>query len=136
MKTHFRISRLISTGAADLGLSPGQPKVLEFLIKQGESNQKMIADHCEIEAATVGTILTKMERDGLIFRSRKDNNRRALYVSLTERGQEYGKRMEDIFRKTDSIVVSQLTETEQKTLSELLFKVYSAVEIGKEGMPS
>ena len=31
------------TRAAELGLSPGQPKVLEFLLHAGESNQK---NHC------------------------------------------------------------------------------------------
>lgn len=53
------------------GYHPGQPKVLECLMEQGESNQKAIADYCEIEQATVGSILTRMERDGLIVRNQR-----------------------------------------------------------------
>ena len=60
MKAHVNLNRWILNEAAELGLSPGQPKVLEYLMEWGESNQKTIADYCEIEQATVGSILTRM----------------------------------------------------------------------------
>ena len=64
MKTHAHINRLILSQAAAIGLSPGQPKILECLLLNGECNQKAIAENCEIEQATVGSILSRMERDG------------------------------------------------------------------------
>ncbi len=44
MKTHTCLNRWILEKAAALGLSPGQPKVLECLMQNGESNQKAIAE--------------------------------------------------------------------------------------------
>ena len=64
--------------AGALGLTPGKPKILEFLRLFGESNQKAIAAYCEIELATVGNILLGMEKEGLIIRQNKDGNRRSM----------------------------------------------------------
>ena len=71
MKSHAMLSRRILSEAGRLGLTPGQPKVLEFLLRHGESDQKTIAAYCEIEPATVGSILLRMEEGGLILRRQK-----------------------------------------------------------------
>ena len=47
MKAHTRMHRSIMSRAAGLGLTPGQPKVLEYLLRYGESDQKTIASCCE-----------------------------------------------------------------------------------------
>ena len=132
MKTHVNLNRWILNEASALGLSPGQPKVLEYLLEYGESNQKAIADYCEIEQATVGSILTRMERDGLIRRSQREGNRRSLYVSLTPRGREMGERMEAVFQRGDARAAARLTEEEQLHLRELLEKVCRGVAESEE----
>ena len=68
MKSHSLFSKRVLGEAAKNGLTPGQPKVLEFLLEAGEADQKTIAAHCEIEPATVGSILLRMEENGLILR--------------------------------------------------------------------
>lgn len=132
MKAHTRLNRRIMSEAAALGLSPGQPKVLECLMRNGESNQKAIADYCEIEQATVGSILTRMERDGLISRTQRAGNRRSLYVSLTPHGEELGRRMEEVFRQADALAVSGLTLEQQGELLALL-ELVCASETEQEG---
>ena len=127
MKTHTNLNRWILSEAAALGLSPGQPKILECLMQQGESNQKAIAAFCEIEQATVGSILLRMERDGLVRRAQRDGNRRSLYVSLTPEGEKLGEQMADIFRRADARAAAQLTPEEQEQLQVLLEKVYASV---------
>ena len=76
MKTHTILNRQILNCAGKAGLTAGQPKVLEFLSQHGESDQKTIASYCEIEPATVGSILLRMERSGLIVRQQHEGNRR------------------------------------------------------------
>ena len=132
MKTHVNLNRWILNEAAALGLSSGQPKVLEYLMEYGESNQKAIADYCEIEQATVGSILTRMERDGLIARNQREGNRRSLYVSLTPRGREMGERMAEIFRRADARAAADLSLEEQRALRELLEQVYRRVSQTRE----
>lgn len=131
MKTHTNLNRRIMSQAAALGLSSGQPKVLECLLACGESNQKSIARFCEIEQATVGSILTRMERDGLVCRAQRAGNRRSLYVSLTTRGQEKAEQMQEIFRQADAQAAAALSQEEQQQLRALLERVYAAVATEK-----
>lgn len=120
MKTQTHLNRWILAQAAQLGLSPGQPKILECLTHLGECNQKAIADYCEIEPATVGSILLRMERDGLITRGQRSGNRRSRYVSLTPKGIEMGEAMEDIFRRADQLACAELNPEQRRQLTELM----------------
>ena len=86
-----------------------------------------IAAFCEIEQATVGSILLRMERDGLVRRTQRDGNRRSLYVSLTPEGRRMGERMAEIFRRADAQAAAGLTPEEQDQLRVLLEKVYGSV---------
>ena len=128
MRAHTNLNRWILNEAAALGLSPGQPKVLEFLLEHEESNQKAIADYCEIEQATVGSILSRMERDGLVYRIQRAENRRALYVSMTPRGRELAERMPEVLCRADARAAARLSGDEAALLCELLKKVCSAVD--------
>ena len=97
MKTHTILNRQILNCAGKVGLTAGQPKVLEFLSQHGESDQKTIASYCEIEPATVGSILLRMERSGLVVRRQHEGNRRSLFVSLTEQGEQAAAAVAEIF---------------------------------------
>lgn len=127
MKTHTNVNRWIQNQAAALGLSPGQPKILECLMARGECNQKTIAADCEIEQATVGSILSRMERDGMVCRTQREGNRRSLYVSLTPRGRQLGEKMQAVFQQADDMACAQLTPEQQTQLERLLETVLNSV---------
>lgn len=122
MKTYLQLNRQVLDQAAALGLSPGQPKILEFLDQQGEHEQKAIADYCEIEPATVGSILTRMENAGLVTRRNRPGNRRSLYVSLTPKGAELARTLRGIFADAEARMTAALTGPERETLTALLEK--------------
>ena len=123
MKSHSLVSRRVLTQAARLGLTPGQPKVLDFLLRYQEADQKTIAAYCEIEQATVGSILLRMEQAGLIVRRRREGNRRSLYVSLTQKGQKAAVTMADIFRTAEEEAVRGFSPEERENLLRLLCRV-------------
>lgn len=133
MQAHTCVNRRILAGAAQLGLTSGQPKVLEFLLEYGEAEQKTIAKNCLIEPATAGSILLRMETAGLIARTQRENNRRSLYVSLTPAGRLAAQNMQKVFSAVDTAAVSALSAQEQQTLLELLQKVCSSAA-QKEGV--
>lgn len=124
MKTHAILSRRISQRAQrELGLSPGQPKVLDCLLENEGSDQKTIAAICEIEQATLGSVLNRMEEKGLIERRQCHGNRRSLFVYLTEYGKDTAVKMRKIFEEEDSAVRAALTQPEQQLINELLEKI-------------
>lgn len=133
MKSHAMLSRRILAQAGKLGLTSGQPKVLDFLWKYQEADQKTIAAYCEIEPATVGSILLRMENSGLIVRRQKDGNRRSLYVSLTPAGRETAAKLMDIFDSQESSAAAGLTPEEQAALNQLLAKLCDTMQTPNQG---
>ena len=127
MRAHGAVKRAVLAEGAKLGLTPGQPKILEFLMKNGESDQKTLAAECEIEQATAGGILLRMEQAGLIERKHKEGNRRSLYVSLTPRGVETARKMDEAVREVDRLAASLLSDGEEERLKDMLASVRRAM---------
>lgn len=128
MKSHGLFSRRVLSQASRIGLSSGQPKVLDFLLQYGEADQKTIAAYCEIEQTTVGSILLRMEKAGLVLRRQKDGNRRSLYVSLTPSGKEKAEQLMEIFREMESDATAELSAQEAETLNQLLSRVCATLQ--------
>ena len=123
MKTNAVFSRRVLGEVSKIGLTAGQPKVLDFLSGCPEADQKTIAARCEIEPATVGSILLRMENAGLIRRRQKEGNRRSLYVSLTDSGREKAERLMEVFRSVEAQGSAGFSQEEMQTLKEQLTRV-------------
>ena len=106
-----------------MGLSSGQPKVLDYLYNCEGSDQKTIAAYCEIEPATLASILLRMEQKGLIERKKKDGNRRSLFVYMTEKGKAVAEQMHTIFEQYDRLASESLSIEETETVRNLLEKI-------------
>lgn len=130
MKTHSLFTKRVMTEVSRVGLTSGQPKVLEYLTRFGEADQKTIAAYCEIEPATVGSILLRMEENGLILRRQKAGNRRSLYVSLTDKGRDAAARVEEIFHTVEAEAAQGLSPDEVQLLQELLNKLCTGLQPG------
>lgn len=127
-KTHLSFAKRVLAETQKLGLSAGQPKILEFLLEVDSVEQKTIAIHCEIEPATVGTILLGMESKGLIVRKRENDNRRSLFVSLTPEGREYALKVKEIFDRNEKEIFSNFSDDEVETLKNLLNRVFDNIK--------
>ena len=71
----------------ELGLSPGQPKVLRELATMGPSSQRELAISCEVDPAAICRTLDSMERAGLLIRKPAPADRRSGRVELTPQGR-------------------------------------------------
>ena len=128
MKANSMFARKVMYEANKIGLTSGQPKVLYFLSRFKEADQKTIANYLEIEPATVGSILLGMEKSGLIERKQREGNRRSLYVSLTEKGVEVSNNMEKIFEDTENIATDRLSEKDKEKLKKLLIEMCNSLK--------
>lgn len=128
MKSHSVMQRKICSEAQKIGLTSGQPKILDYLHEHEGSDQKTIALYCEIEPATLGSILLRMEQRGLIERRQENGNRRSLFVYLTENGKEVCEKMHGIFSQKDKQAVGGLSEGEISELKRLLTEICRNLE--------
>ncbi len=106
-----------------IGLSRGQPKIIEYLEDHDGCIQKELADNCQVRASTVTNILATMENQGLIFRQASADDRRISNVFLSEKGWEMAKKIKVVNQNTDSLALNGLSLPEQKTLMALMEKV-------------
>lgn len=114
-----------------VGLSKGQPKILDFLVLNNGCIQKDIADNCHIEPATVTSLLANMEKKELIYRRQNSENRRILNVFITEKGIEAQKQVIKIFSGLDELCFKGFSEDEKIATVELLTKIQKNLDEGE-----
>ena len=95
-----------------VGLTIGQPKVLDYLKDHDGDSQKEIAGGCHLEAGSLTSILNRMEEKGLIERRMLNGNRRTFHVFLTEAGWKSQKLVEESFLEIEKQALKGMTQEE------------------------
>lgn len=80
------VQRRQDDALAPLGLTRAAVIALEGL-SQGPLNQERLADAIRVQSQTLGRVLTRLEGDGFITRTRQTADRRQLKVELTPEGE-------------------------------------------------
>lgn len=124
MSDHFLVQKSLITSIKDSGLTPGQPKILDYLQNHNGCVQKEIAKGCHIEPASITVILKGMESKGYIERKMLNGDRRSLYVFLTEKGKKYIEYLNEKFDKVENTALKNFSEDEKQQLNDLLMRVY------------
>lgn len=121
---HTLCNKKILKQTGILGLSPGQPKILELLEYHNGCEQKEIAKACEIEPATVTNLLARMEEAHLIERKQLNGNRRSWHVFLTTEGEGVTQKVLKIFEEVKKEAFEGFTMEEQVETLRLLTKMF------------
>lgn len=120
-KTHRRKAH---AEFSKLGITQGQPKILDFLSVNDGCIQREIANNCNIEPATVTSILSIMEKAELIYRNQDPKDKRVLKVFLTEKGKIAQKEVEKIFNLIDMECFEGFSEEEKDQTIKILNRLY------------
>ena len=123
MSDHFLFQKSLVASVKDTGLTPGQPKILDYLINHDGAIQREIAVSCHIEPASLTAILNGMENKG-----------RSYHVYLTPLGRKYADRLSREFAHIEAKALEGFSDSDAGLLQELLGRVYeNMTEIQKEG---
>nr|WP_314458590.1 MarR family transcriptional regulator [uncultured Clostridium sp.] len=123
LENHTMFTKKVYEQLADRELSSGQPKILEYLYEHDGSVQKEIAQACGIEPATVTSLLSRMEKNDIIERKMQNDNRRFLYVYLTEKGKEEASYVKKAFDILEAIALKDFTNKEKEQFLNYLERV-------------
>ena len=124
MSNHLSLQKKIMAVLKPLGLSTGQPKVLDHLRYHNGASQKDIAHACHIEPASLTSILNRMEEKGLLERKMLNGNRRTFHIFMTESGKKNQKLVEETFEKIEETALNNVSEEEQKVFMEIFLRIY------------
>ena len=112
-------------------ISKGQPMLLNYLAENNGSIQKDIAKNCNIEAATVTSILSIMEKVGFVERRPNKDDRRIINVYLTEKGRRVQVNSQKVISQIERDCFSDFNEEEMKQLKNFFERMYN--NLNKDG---
>lgn len=105
-------------------LSPGQPKVLMYISSHNDCMLKDIANHCDVEPATVSKLLNALEQNGMLIREIVENNKRALRLSITKKGESALKQWNVHCHEVEQSALNGFSDDEKAKFKEYLCRMY------------
>lgn len=105
------------------GLSSGQLFTLLHLAYEQDITQETLARHFHIDKGTIARAVRKLEDAGYINRTVDPNNRRAVRISLTERGEEIIPEILRINREWEEEICTGLSAEDREKVRSLLLAI-------------
>lgn len=127
MSNHLSLQKKVMAILKPLGLSTGQPKVLDHLRYHDGVSQKEIANACHIEPASLTSILNRMEKQGMIERRTLNGNRRSYHIFLTDHGKKLSESIESAFLSLEKEVFSGISDVEKEQFLDTFEKLYENI---------
>ena len=108
-----------------LGIVTGQfPILLELWEKDGVSQRELL-EKLDIEQATLANTLTRMQRDGIIRRTKHPTDARAQQIWLTERAKDVREEAYKSALEVNSDALSCLDQTDRALFMQFMGKIIS-----------
>lgn len=127
-----QMSRENNSLFAEYGVSPIQLQALAFVhvqTKKGKAVcQKDIEKYVNLRASSVSTLLSTLEKNGLVKRIIADGDARTKFISLTENGVNLCNKNKILMDNCDALIQSALSEEEQENFKNLLLKIIAEIE--------
>jgi DNA-binding MarR family transcriptional regulator len=130
------VRRARGANGADGGLTLSQYGLLEGLHDRRAARVQELAAAAGISASTATRILDALERRGIVRRTRSRQDRRAVAVSLTGRGEELLRAERDWLRGRQSAFYASLPAAEQELAPDLLLRLAALIDELAAGGPA
>lgn len=118
-----KIKRRIGKVSLEYGISSMQAKILGYIFHQAPKRdifQKTIEEEFDIRRSSVTSVLSLMERNGLIERVSVCEDARLKKIILTDKGIEVHKSVYKEIEIVESIIYDSLSKEELELFSEIL----------------
>ena len=122
------VRRARGANGADGGLTLSQYGLLEGLANRRAARVQELAAAAGIRASTATRILDALERRGIVRRTRSNEDRRAVSVSLTEVGDELLHAEQDWLRGRQRAFYASLPPAEQELAPDLLVRLAALID--------
>jgi DNA-binding MarR family transcriptional regulator len=121
-----------ATGATGNGsggaLTLSQYGLLELLADRQSARVQELAAHAGITPSTATRILDALQRRGVVERTRTDEDRRAVAVSLTDDGRQLVHAEQEWLRGRQRMFYDSLPGAEQELAPDLLFRLAALID--------
>jgi DNA-binding MarR family transcriptional regulator len=112
--------------ASGSDLTPVQYTVLAAVCTHPKSEQGEIADLVGYDRATVGGVVDRLEKKGLVTRSLSERDRRVRLLTVSATGKALLKKLSDAILRAQDAILAPLGSGEREALQRLLAKLVPA----------
>lgn len=112
-----------------LGIVTGQFPILRELWEKDGVTQRELLQKLDIEQATLANTLTRMERDGLIRRTKHPSDARARQIWLTEQASAIKTDAYGAAKQVNQEALAGLSEGERLHFLELMWKLIQKIKV-------
>lgn len=127
---YLKGSMSVKSQFADLSML--QMQALIFIAGNPDSTMSEIAKHFAIELPSATSLINKLYKTGLVERKQDKEDRRKIYVVLTEKGVQLFKEGKKVRKQQIEKVLAYLTEAEKEKMQEILEKICNSLEATHE----
>ncbi|MGL4623845.1 MAG: MarR family winged helix-turn-helix transcriptional regulator [Culicoidibacterales bacterium] len=125
--SYHRITRLnlqhVHAALEPIGVFPGQPPILFLLSGEPGLTQKQIGEAIFVRAATLTSLLQRMEKSELIVREQDVHDHRKMRVFLTEKGHQKTGETREMLADFEQKMFVDFSDTELILFEALLEKI-------------
>jgi DNA-binding MarR family transcriptional regulator len=104
-------------------LTPQQFGLLAFLWQKDGLSQTELSERSQIDRTTMGGLIDRLEKEGLVKRHPHPDDRRAYSICLTEKGKSLKTELTPLANRVQKRVTGKLTDEERETLKQILEKL-------------
>lgn len=106
-------------------LTPQQFGLLGFLWREDGISQALLSAKSQIDRTTMGGLIDRLEKEGLVVRKSDPVDRRAYRICLTEKGKALEPELAPLAMRAQDMFIAKLDPQEVETLKSLLEKIRS-----------
>lgn len=132
----MRIGLMFSRDVEPHGVTLPMWRVLIELWHKGDHRLGELADRTSIDLSTLSRLLVSMQRKRLVVRRRSGLDRRALSLTLTEKGLELVERVAPYALYYEKLAMEGLSNSEIAQLKQSLRKIFDNLEKAGEDQPA
>ena len=116
LSANLAFRKNIAPGLIKCGFKAGNQRVLIYIADHPGCLQKDIAENCFIETSTLSTVLSNLEKKGLLERKRLANDNRAYAIYVTPKAQPMIDASNELFDSMIDIALGGFTQKEADEL--------------------
>lgn len=108
---------------SEIGLFPGQDKVLQALAAAEDLSMSTIASEMNVRPPTASKMIARMAAQGLVERRGREGDARLVVVAITEEGRSRIEGLRRIAKRVEREALAGLDDKDMRRLRRLLKKV-------------
>jgi DNA-binding MarR family transcriptional regulator len=109
---------------AERGVTPGLFGMVQVIAANPGLCQSRLAEAMGVDRSTIVAVIHRLERLGLVARTRSRNDARSHALRVTSGGRAALRRLERLVRRHEEEIARVLTPAERRTLMRLLARLY------------